>query len=413
MIIEQADNLNQIDANSHRLLSPRIQKSAELNLVKIKRPHRLSSTNLHFCKNKSQDIMHEKFKKIIKQRYPTIQITLGTIDFSGKGSIKEDDLVKYYQKFHFDFSEDEIKDYINRYKLLGQDGLIDKAMMAKVYYGHHFRNNFETPGISTVGMTVNTNSDLSPQSMNEINNAVSSRLKRIETVIKTKISSNWHQARKAFLDIDTDYDGFITANNFEELWGGAFELDEIKMLMKCKGVGSDYKIDFQKFCSWFGSALTPCEGFFFRHDSLVNPEYSLTLKKSIIANTAASNSATKHYDVNLLVRKITEKIAQQWKSIKTAFTKINWEKSKFIEKFELELNLRNWGFFLDQKTLDEVYNVFDYDKDGLINYQDFKRTIGYKIQPEEFLYFRQDNKDTIILKPHEQRNWWKELPNVT
>lgn len=93
--------------------------------------------------------------------------------------------------------------------------------------------------------------------------------------------------------------------------------------MKCKGVGSDYKIDFQKFCSWFGSALTPCEGFFFRHDSLVNPEYSLTLKKSIIANTAASNSATKHYDVNLLVRKITEKIAQQWKSIKTAFTKIN------------------------------------------------------------------------------------------
>ena len=143
--------------------------------------------------------------------------------------------------------------------------------------------------------------------------------------------------------------------------------------------------------------------FSFRHDSLVNPEYSLTLKKTLNANKLASESASKQYDLQILIRKIIEKITQQWKSIKTAFTKINWEKSKFIEKFELQINLKNWGFSLDEKTFDDVYNAFDYDKDGMISYQDFKRTIGRKIQPEEFLYFRQDNPDTIVLKPHEQK----------
>ena len=263
MSIQEPRNNPQFDVEQNRLLSPRIQKNVEFNLVKVKRPHHLSSTDLNFYKNKPEDIMHEQFKNIIKQRYPTIQITLGTIDFSGKGSIVEDDLVKYYQKFHYDYTDDEIKSYIKRYSLIGADGFIDKAMMAKVYYGHHFRNNFEVPGISNTGRMANTHRELDTHSFSDINSAVSSRLKRIETVIKTKISSNWNLARRAFLDIDSDYDGFITANNLEELCGGAFELDEIKMLMKYKGVNKDYKIDFKKFCSWFGSALTPCEGFFF------------------------------------------------------------------------------------------------------------------------------------------------------
>ena len=135
--------------------------------------------------------------------------------------------------------------------------------MAKVYYGHHFRNNFETPGISSPGAAMNTQNGLNSQSLSEINSLVSSRLKRIENVIKTKISRNWNQTRTAFLAIDSDYDGYINAKNLEELWGGAFELDEIKMLMKNKGVDDSYQIDFKKFWSWIGASLTPSEGFFF------------------------------------------------------------------------------------------------------------------------------------------------------
>ena len=200
-----------------RLLSPREQKTSEMNLIAVKRPHHLSSTDLNFHKKKPEDVMHEKYKKIIKQRYPTIQLTLGTIDFSGKGSIVEEDLVEYYKKYHLDYTDDQIKEYIKRYNLIGPDGFIDKAMMAKVYYGHHFRNNFETPGISSAGAAITPHNDLNSQSLNEINSLVSSRLKRIENVIKTKIASNWNQTRTAFLAIDSDYDGFISAENLENL----------------------------------------------------------------------------------------------------------------------------------------------------------------------------------------------------
>ena len=88
---------NELGISQLRLLSPRADKSSEMKLVKVKKPHHLSSTDLHFFKKKPEDIMHENYKKIIKQRYPTIQLSLGTIDFNGKGSITKEDLLEYYK----------------------------------------------------------------------------------------------------------------------------------------------------------------------------------------------------------------------------------------------------------------------------------------------------------------------------
>ena len=216
--------------------------------------------------------------KLINQRYPTIQIALGAIDFSGKGSIYENDLLKFYKKFHLDFTEDELHSYFARYSLIDSNGRLDKAMMAKIYYRHHFRNNFETPGLIDAVVSPSAN-QLNSKSMNELNTVVSDKLKHIEKILKTKIASNWNQVRRAFLDIDSDYDGYITSMDLFEICGGAFDVEEIKLLMKYRGADKDYKIDFKKFSSWLGATLTPYEGFFFRHDSLNNPEYSLLMKK--------------------------------------------------------------------------------------------------------------------------------------
>ena len=207
--------------------------------------------------------------------------------------------------------------------MIGSDGKLDKARMAKVYYGHHFRNNFETPDLVNAVLNNHKQKDLDTQALAEVNNVVMARLKRIENVIKTKISSNWNQVRKAFLDIDSDYDGFITAQDLTELCGGAFEIEELRMLMKCRGFDKTYQINFKQFCSWLGSALAPCEGFFFRHDSLVNPEYSLSMKKTKESSNAAADARNEKLQKQDLVRIVIEKITQQWKSIKAAFTKIN------------------------------------------------------------------------------------------
>lgn len=145
---------------------------------------------------------------------------------------------------------------------------------------------------------------------------------------------------------------------------------------------------------------------------MVNPEYSLTQKQATEKYKKATEKVSKLCFRSNLVETIIGKITQQWKSVKTAFTKINCEKSGYIEKDELRMALNNWGLDLDEEKFNRVYDAFDLDKDGLIGYNDFKRTIGEKIQPEEFLYFRQDNPSTFLLNPVEQKNCWKELPKV-
>lgn len=39
------------------------------------------------------------------------------------------------------------------------------------------------------------------------------------------------------------------------------------------------KIDFKDFCKWMGTAIEPCEGFYFRHDSVKNPLYENNIRK--------------------------------------------------------------------------------------------------------------------------------------
>lgn len=40
-------------------------------------------------------------------------------------------------------------------------------------------------------------------------------------MIKERVSNNWVSVRKAFLDLDEDFDGYLTAEDFSKLIGGA------------------------------------------------------------------------------------------------------------------------------------------------------------------------------------------------
>ena len=56
-----------------RLLSPRRQKHGELVPIQVRRPAHLMSPVLTSRKN-PVDLMHEKYKKVIKQRHPTVMV---------------------------------------------------------------------------------------------------------------------------------------------------------------------------------------------------------------------------------------------------------------------------------------------------------------------------------------------------
>ena len=80
--------------------------------------------------------------------------------------------------------------------------------------------------------------------------------------------------RKAFLSLDTDYDGFITVENVLKYFGNDrdFNFLDLQKLFKEKDSKGEGKINYQDFSKWLGRTIHMAEGFMFRHDSIKNPD---------------------------------------------------------------------------------------------------------------------------------------------
>lgn len=58
-------------------------------------------------------------------------------------------------------------------------------------------------------------------------------------MIKERLSNNWVSVRKAFLDLDEDYDGYLTPEDFSKLIGASqagakYDYSMVKMLLKLR-----------------------------------------------------------------------------------------------------------------------------------------------------------------------------------
>ncbi len=98
---------------------------------------------------------------------------------------------------------------------------------------------------------------------------IEDRIKLIETTIKKKFSSAYETVRKAFLALDTDFDGYITLEDILRHFGSDKNLiyEDLKKLIVDKDSKKIGRINYQDFSRWLGSSIHMSEGFYFRHDS--------------------------------------------------------------------------------------------------------------------------------------------------
>ena len=88
--------------------------------------------------------------------------------------------------------------------------------------------------------------------------------------------------RKAFLDLDLDYDGLVTPEDIVRNFGQdnkKLDFNDLKMLIKTKDSKRRGLLNYTDFSKWMGNTIEPSEGFFFRHDSIKNPQYEMNLER--------------------------------------------------------------------------------------------------------------------------------------
>lgn len=110
---------------------------------------------------------------------------------------------------------------------------------------------------------------------------IQQRLMNLEELIKVKFANNWTSVRKAFLDLDSDYDGFVTVEDILRFFGSEDkELDfkDLTKLIVDKDQKRQGRINYTDFSKWMGGEIQKSEGFYFRHDSMKNPQYDKNIK---------------------------------------------------------------------------------------------------------------------------------------
>jgi hypothetical protein len=152
-------------------------------------------------------------------------------------------------------------------------------------------------------------------------------MEKLEVLIKEKFANNWVSVRKAFLDLDTDYDGFVTVEDIMRHFSSdsnEFEFKDLKKLIYDKDQKKIGKIAYADFSKWMGGTIHQSEGFFFRHDSIRNPQFEKNLESYNSRHQKNRSTIMKQQleDMNIY-KTVIEKIKCQWKTLKKAFIDLN------------------------------------------------------------------------------------------
>lgn len=102
---------------------------------------------------------------------------------------------------------------------------------------------------------------------------IEARINVMEKMIKKKFSDSYDTVRKAFLALDTDYDGYVTLEDILRHFdkGNNLNYEDLKKLITDKDSKKTGRINYTDFSRWLGSSIHMSEGFYFRHDSVKNP----------------------------------------------------------------------------------------------------------------------------------------------
>jgi hypothetical protein len=122
------------------------------------------------------------------------------------------------------------------------------------------------------------------------------------------------------------------------------------------------RLGYADFSKWVGNSIHQSEGFYFRHDSVKNPQFEQNQVSDEAKRQERNKDEASKQLVNMILEKtVIEKIKTQWKTIRKAFSDINKERDNAIAEDELRFYLTHWGLKLTEEQFKFIFNKFDVD----------------------------------------------------
>jgi Ca2+-binding EF-hand superfamily protein len=266
------------------------------------------------------------------------------MDFTGIGSITEQDFLNSLVCKKINASQEELEDFLFLSNLFRNGMNFDN--FKKTFFPHLYLIKDDEE--SDIERKEKQEKVLLFQNKGKQPEIIQDRLKLLEKCLKEKFSNNWDSVRKAFLGLDTDYDGFITVEDILRYFGSdikEFSFNDLKKVIMEKDSTKTGKLSYSDFSKWVGNCIHQSEGFYFRHDSVKNPQFENNLEKHNNKLHVKTDFGKCLISENL-EKTIIDKIKFQWKTIRKAFIDLNKEKTGNIEAQELKFYFHHWGLNL-------------------------------------------------------------------
>lgn len=159
------------------------------------------------------------------------------MDFNGSGFVTENHFLKSLLIYKLPFSQEEIKEFFRKEKFFkpradGGEPAMDYEFFKKTFFAFRDSTAGQAGDQEKLDQQARDKTEeLLTMNNKNSNSKVTEKLQAIEGAIRKKFANNYTSVRKAFLDTDTDYDGFITAEDMAKFYGASVDFKDMQLLL--------------------------------------------------------------------------------------------------------------------------------------------------------------------------------------
>jgi len=349
-------------------------------------------------------------KTKLSEQYLQVRKAFRDMDVNKDGSIGAEELAHVFAKLNIQV------DWGTVMKLMNQFDSDNNGKISYDEFMEHFAPGIQGKEEGGVGISLQQRHEaLKTKQQSTRKMAIPTMsLESLESLLKTKLSEQYLQVRKAFRDMDVNKDGCVDAQELAFVMNKFnIPVEESQCIAIFKRLDSDNngKMSYDEFMEHFAPGIQGKEeggvGISLQHHHAMVVQRPSRAQTSSSLSRPSSNAMPKGpvkvrgrhnmarrasiaqeqlldgITVDEVMSRLKNKLASQTASVHNAFRLFDKDNDGTISPLELRRVLDRYCLHLPDRHFATLMAKIDTDGDGLINYAEFMKAFGFSILPAE------------------------------